>query len=98
MSKNIQNPLKEVTCGICGKVARQARLLGVESQMCNECAVLFDKAMSPIVSVTGYAHPAVGTYYHDPNYEAIKVWEEHMIKCGFVKKWGKWRKKNKVGV
>lgn len=86
---------KIITCGICGKEDKQAMLLGFGSKMCNDCYSLFSAAISPKVSVQGFAHPAVGTYYHDPNCEAIKIWEEHMLKCGFTRtKSGRWRNKN----
>jgi len=81
MVENLQQP---ITCGICGKEkVRQAMLLGSGSKMCHDCYSLFSAALSPKISVQGW--PADGTYYHDPNYEAIKIWEEHMSKCGWVR-------------
>lgn len=88
----IDDPRETIICGICGKEAKQARLLGSGSKMCEECNTLMERALSPKISVTGYAHPDVGTYHRETNLEALAEWEAHMIKCGWVKKRGKWKR------
>lgn len=83
-------PITEQTiiCGICGKEAIQARLIGVESKMCYDCADLFDKAYAPKVTTLGWG--ANGTYLHEDNYNAIETWRQHMIACGWVWKRNRW--------
>jgi hypothetical protein len=79
--------MKKIICGICGKKAPPATPLYL---MCHACYDLYQAAISPIISMTG--HPANLSFYHEMNYAAIKVWEEHLKAHGFVKKHGKWTK------
>lgn len=84
-----------ITCGICGKEGLQAMLLGPGSKMCSDCYRLFSAALRPKVETSGW--PANQTNYYSENHEAVKVWEDHMKKCGFTKtKSGKWRNKKEL--
>lgn len=79
-----------IICGICGKEALQARIIGVESKMCNTCADLFQKAISSKVYTLGWG--ANGTYLREENHEALAKWKTHMIACGWVWKRNRWVK------
>ena len=80
---------EKITCYICEKEARPATPLF--NKMCSACYDLYYAAEAPRTFTLG--HPANQTYIREKNQSAIQVWEEHLKKHGFVKKWRRWRKK-----
>ena len=79
----------KIICYICRKEDRPATPLF--QAWCPECYHLYRASQNPKTSTLG--HPANQSYYREKNYSVIEIWENHLKKHGFVKKWGNWRRK-----
>ncbi len=79
---------EKIICYICGKEAPPATPLF--SEMCADCLRMYRNATSPVTYTLG--HPANQSYIREENHSAMEIWENHLRKHGFVKKWGRWRK------
>jgi len=82
------NLMEKIKCRICGKESEPATPLW---RICRDCYILYRNAEEPKVFTLG--HPANQSYMYEENTSAIKIWEEHLKKYGYEKKWGRWIKK-----
>lgn len=90
----LAKPLKDITCGICGRKGPPATPL---MNVCHRCYGLYQAAITPKVSLTGWPDTLLsfggsGTYWQEENHEAVERWKNHLIRHGFIFKRGSWRR------